>query len=93
MPNSFKQIGEIINDNAFEKVREVVSQNEVVEEFHKIFPEFKKIVLPKKVRNSILFLRVENSVWRSELNLQKAVIIKKVNKHFNKTVIKNIKFI
>jgi hypothetical protein len=93
MHSDFKQISDIINDSAFEKMRKVVSENEVVEEFYEIFPEFKKIAKPKKVGNGILFLRVENSVWRSELNLQKAIIIKKVNKHFNKTVIKNIKFI
>ncbi len=93
MPDNFKQIGDVFNEDAFNKIREVVSQNEVVEKFGEIFPEFKKIARAKKVRNGILFLRVENSVWRSELHLNKSIMIEKVNKHFEKKVISNIKFI
>ncbi len=93
MHSDFKQIGEIFNDDAFEKVREVVSQTEVVEKFVEIFPEFKKIAKAKKVRNGILFLRVENSVWRNELHLNKAIMIERINKYVNKKVINNIKFI
>ncbi len=93
MPDDFKQIGDVFNEDAFNKIREVVSQNEVVEKFGEIFPEFKKIARAKKVRNGILFLRVENSVWRSELHLNKSIMIEKVNKHFEKKVISNIKFI
>jgi len=93
MPDDFKQIGEVFNEDAFNKIREVVSQSEVVEKFEKIFPEFKKIAIAKKVRNGILFLRVENAVWRSELHLNKSLMIEKINAHFDKKVVNNIKFI
>ena len=93
MPDDFKQIGDVFNEDAFNKIREIVSQNEVVEKFEEIFPEFKKIAHAKKVRNGILFLRVENSVWRSELHLNKSIMIEKINNHFEKRVINNIKFI
>src|SRR3989339_886229 len=65
----------------------------VVDEFEKIFPELKQIATAVKLEKQVLFLRVENSVWKSELNFQKTLLIEKINKHFNEVVIKSLKFL
>jgi hypothetical protein len=93
-PSSFKNITDVIEkEKEFENLREKLRDYSVVEEFEKIFPELKIIVKAVKVNKSILFLKVENSVWKSELNLNKSILVEKVNKYFNETVIKSIKFL
>lgn len=91
---SFRSINEIIDsEKEFEKLREVLKNYNIVEEFERIFPELSNIATAKKAEKQILYLRVENSVWKSELNLQKNILINKINKYFGKEVIKGIKFI
>lgn len=94
MMSSYKSLSEILEkEKPFEKFKTAIDGYSVVEEFHKIFPELKKVVTAKKFESNILFIHVENSVWRSELNLHKEKIISKINKFFGKSIIKNIKFI
>jgi hypothetical protein len=91
---SFKSIEEIIKqEEAFAGLRQTVKKYDVVEEFEKIFPELSVIAKAIKMEKQILFLRVENAVWKSELNFQKKVLIYKINKHFGEEVVKSIKFI
>ncbi|MCX7798221.1 MAG: DUF721 domain-containing protein [Melioribacter sp.] len=91
---SFKSISEVIQtEKEFCKIREIAEEYEVVEEFENIFPELKEIAKAKKIDKQILFLKVENSVWKSELNLQKRILVEKVNRYFGKEIIKNIKFL
>jgi hypothetical protein len=93
MPDSFKKLGEVLlKDKAFSKFRASVKENEVVLEFENIFPDLSKTVKANNVNKGILFLIVENSVLRSELYLQKSLIIEKVNKYFNQKVIVDVKF-
>lgn len=92
--SSFRSITEVIEkEKEFEKLRESLNNYNVVDEFEKIFPELKIIAKAVKLEKQILFLKVENSVWKSELNFQKTILIEKVNKYFNETVIKSIKFL
>ena len=94
MPKEFKSITEVISkEKAFEKIRQVTEEYDIIEEFNKIFPELKQVAKAIRVENKTLFLRVENSVWRSELNLKKNLITDKVNKHYSKKVLKAIKFV
>lgn len=94
MHSKFKSISDIIGEEkAFEGVRQAAEHYGVVDSFEKIFPDLKIVATAVKVDKNILFLRVENSVWRSELNFRKSLLVEKINKYFNKTVIKNIKFI
>ncbi|MEG8946687.1 DUF721 domain-containing protein [Rosettibacter firmus] len=91
---SFKSISDIIQtEKEFEKIREIAENYNVVEEFDNIFPELKEIAKAKKVDKQTLYLKVENAVWKSELNFQKKVLINKINKFFGKEVIKTIKFL
>ena len=46
-----------------------------------------------KVDKKTLFLKVENSVWRSELKFSESIIVEKINKFFNEERIKFIKFL
>lgn len=47
---------------------------------------------PVKVRDSILFVRVENASWRNELFFMKRKIIEEVNQSVKGNVIKDIVF-
>lgn len=92
--NDYKSLSEILNkERVFENFRNSVEGYTVVDEFHKVFPELKNVATAKKFEGNILFIRAENSVWRSELNLHKEIMISKINKLLGKEIIKNIKFI
>jgi len=47
---------------------------------------------PLKVRDSILFVRVENASWRNELFFMKRKIIEELNRSVKGNVIKDIVF-
>lgn len=92
--SSFRSIDEILDkENEFEKLRESLKNYNIADEFEKIFPELKVIAKAIKVEKQVLFLKVENSVWKSELNFQKTLLMEKVNRYFNDVVIKSIKFL
>jgi len=92
--NNFKSLIEIIEtDREFEKLKESLKRFDVVNEFENIFPELTLIAKAIKVDKQTLFLKVDNSVWKSELNLQKNILIKKINNYFKEEIIKTIKFL
>lgn len=92
--NSFKKVDEVINvEKDFWLLRETANNFRVVEDFSKIFPELDIIVKAIKVEKKVLFLKTENSVWKSELNFQKNALIEKINIYFNQQIIKYIKFL
>ena len=92
--SGFKSISEVIeSEKDFLSLRESMKNFDVTSEFEKIFPELKIIAQAVKVDKKVLFLKVENSVWKSELNFQKKLIVEKINKHFKIEVIKSIKFL
>ena len=93
MPKEIRSLSEVLKkEKAFEKIRNTASDYDVIEKFGVIFPELKKFVVPVKVSKNFLYLKVENSVWKSELNFQKEAITNKINKYFKREVIKSIKF-
>jgi len=94
MREKYKSIPDVIKkEQAFEAIRNKALEYDITSEFKQIFPELKSIAKAVKVDTKVLFLRVDNSVWRSELNFKRNLIIEKVNKHFNGKVIKYIKFV
>jgi hypothetical protein len=88
-----KSISQIIAQEEFKDIREIAESYNVIEEFYTIFPELKKIATPKKVEDRVLFIKVENSVWKSELFLYRKQITEKINRFFNKQILKTIKLI
>lgn len=91
--NTFKSFAEVFEkDSEFEKLRHAVEEYSIVEKFNEIFPDLKGVAKPVKAEKAILFLRVENSVWRSELNIRRSLMIDKINKYFNKKIVTSIKF-
>ncbi len=91
---NIKSINEVLEgEKEFENLRATIKNYDVVENFKYIFPELAKIAEAVKLDRKTLFLRVENSVWKSELNFQKNALIEKINKHFKEEVIKTIKFL
>jgi hypothetical protein len=93
MPSGFKSIKEIYNtDPGLKKIRSVVDENDVINDFEKIFPEFIKVVKAKKVVKKIITLRVENAAWRNELKFKEKEIIEKINSFYNEERIKEIRF-
>ena len=51
------------------------------------------VTCPEKVESGTLFVKVETSVWRQELHMQKEKIIKKINKKIGTKAIRDIRFI
>ena len=93
MLNDFKSLPDIIGkDKAFEKVRIAAKEYDVLEKFLEIFPDLKKVAEAIKIEKGVLFLRVENSVWRSELKFRQTSLIEKINKKFKETIVKSIRF-
>lgn len=91
---NIKSLTEVIEkEKDFANLRSTIKEYDVVEKFKIIFPELSKIAEAVKLEKKTLFLRVENSVWKSELNFQKNALMEKINKHFNEQVIKAIKFL
>jgi len=99
MPNNFRNktfrsISDVLyNDKDFRKMVVKAKEEEIVIRFSEIFPELEKIATAVKFNRKILFLRVENSVWRSELNLKQTAMISKIKSNFNNIAIDKIKFI
>ena len=93
MPDNFKSLTEIIeNEKAFSKFKKSVREQDVLIEFFNIFPNLKNTVIVSHINNGILFLSVENSVLRNEINLNRKLFLEKINKHFKSDIIKDIKF-
>ncbi len=93
MPD-FRSIEEIFKtETGLSNVRTFVKQADVILMFPKIFPELKQLVNAVKLEKQVLFLRVENSVWRSELKFRQKLIIERINNHCGENVVKSIKFI
>ncbi|MBU2491044.1 MAG: DUF721 domain-containing protein [Bacteroidetes bacterium] len=94
MPDDFKSLPEILGkEKAFENVRKAAKEYDILEKFLEIFPELKKVAEAVKIERGVLFLRVKNSVWRSELKFRQENLIEKINKKFNEKIIKSIRFI
>jgi hypothetical protein len=94
MPDGFRSIEEIFeNEPGLNHIRNSVKQNDVIDYFVKIFPDLSRVAKAVKAEKNILFLRVENSVWRSELRLKEKLLIENINKFFKEERIKGIKFI
>ena len=93
MPDGFKSIKDVFNtDPALKNIRKVIIENDVVNDFEKIFPEFCKVAKAKSIQGSILTLRVENAAWRSELKFKEKEIIEKINSYYGQSRINQIKF-
>ena len=93
MPDGFKSIKDVFNsDPALKKIRAVINENDVVNDFEKIFPEFKKVAKAKKTQNSVITLKVENAAWRNELKFKEKEIIEKINSYYGEERITKIIF-
>jgi hypothetical protein len=94
MPDNFRSISDVLHkEKEFSRIVAKAKEEEIVTKFKEIFPELNKIAKAIKFNRKVLYLRVENSVWRSELNLKQSAIISKIEKQFNNTVVDRIKFI
>lgn len=94
MPDNFRSISDVLfKEREFSKIVAKAKEEEIVTKFSEIFPELNAIAKAIKFNRNILFLRVENSVWRSELNLKQQAMISKIKKQFSNIHIEKIKFI
>ena len=94
MDKDFVKLSEIINTKPeFEGLRKRLKETEVVDGFLEIFPDLGKIAKALKVDKKTLFLKVENSVWRSELKFSESVIVEKINSFFKEERIRYLKFL
>jgi uncharacterized FlgJ-related protein len=94
MPKDFKSIAEVFEQEPeLSRIRTSVKQYDVVDSFSRLFPELAQIATAVKADKNILLLRVENSVWRSELRLNEKSIVEIINKYFKEERIKGVRFI
>ncbi len=94
MSHKIKSIGDTLkNEKEFKLFTQKAKEQTVLQKFTEIFPKLEKLVKAKRVENGILFLKVENSVLRSELNLNKKKTIEVINKNIGEKIIKDIKFV
>ncbi|MDR3667434.1 MAG: DUF721 domain-containing protein [Ignavibacteriaceae bacterium] len=93
MANNFVKLSDIINTRTeFEGLKNKIKETEVVDVFLEIFPDLGKVAKVLKFDKKTLFLKVENSVWRSELKFSESVIKEKLNTFFKEERVKFIKF-
>ena len=52
-----------------------------------------KVAVPVKNKNGVLLVKVEDAIWRFELNRRKIELVKKINEKLNKNEVKEIVFI
>ena len=94
MGSGFKSLGEVFKrEQSFKRLREIIKSTDVVSDFHNIFPDFKKVVIPKRVDKKVLVLKVENPAWRNELKFKEAELIEKINNFFKEERITQIRFV
>ena len=94
MPDGFHRISEIFDkEPGLSRIRQVIEQSDIVNNFGKIFPELIKIAEAVKVERKCLFLRVPNSTWRSELKFREGQITKKINNYYKEERINQVRFI
>ncbi len=61
--------------------------------WHKVVgKEIARHTEPFRVSNGVIFVRVDEDVWRKELQYMKMDIIQKLNKELKKEVVRDIKF-
>jgi hypothetical protein len=93
MYDDFKSIKEVFNNHPeLKKIKTIVEENDIVNDFETIFPDLKKVVKPQKVERGILTLKVENAAWRSELKFKETEIINKINSFYKEERVNKIKF-
>ena len=93
MDKGFMKLSDIINNEpGLKGFRNTMKDIEVLDSFNELFPDLKKVAKASKVERKTLFLKVENSVWRSELKFRESVIIDKINSFFGEERIKYVKF-
>lgn len=52
-----------------------------------------KVAVPVKNKKGVLFVKVEDAVWRFELTRRKEEILNRINQKLNKSTLKDIVFI
>ena len=94
MPNSFKSLADAFStEPAFDGLRKIIKESDVVSEFDKIFPDLVKVASAVKVEKRVLSLKVENPTWRNELKFREKLIVDKVNNYFKEVRINKIRFV
>lgn len=87
-----KSLSEVLGEEGFQRFRKSAGEYAVVEKFSEIFPDLSNIVKPQKIEKNILFLKVENSVWRNELRFKQEIMKERINKYFKEKIVKSIRF-
>lgn len=95
MSKKAKPLGDIIsNEPGLNNFRKAIKEQDVISKFGEIFPAFSEVAIPLKLVNGQLLIKVENSVWRSELNLKRELLKTKINTFFEEEgLVKSIRFI
>lgn len=92
MSKGIKSLKDIFDNEEFSNFRKTVKENDVIVKFNDIFPKLENTVTPSNVHKGVLYIVVDNSVLRTELHMNKKLMIEKINNHFNQQIIVDVKF-
>lgn len=73
-------------------IKEALKTSNIIIKFPEAIPELKDIAFARRFKDGILFLYVESSIWRNEINMNAEDIILRINIFLNDMRIKKIKF-
>lgn len=95
MPAEPKSISEAMKDAAsYLKITDKIERGELLSIFNDIVgPHIAKFTRIKSITNKILFIEIESSSWRNELFMLREEIKNKINNHFGKELINEIRIL
>lgn len=69
-------------------------QRALVEKYwHEIVGEAaRKHSRPQRIRDNVLYVSVDSSVWNQALFMEKRTVINKINQHFPRSIVQDVKF-
>jgi|WetSurMetagenome_2_1015567.scaffolds.fasta_scaffold757062_2 predicted nucleic acid-binding Zn ribbon protein len=94
MNNDFKSLAQSI-DILIDKLgfQQKVKEQKVIQEWTTIAgAQIGKIAKPEKIVDQVLYLRVANMSWRTELMFQKQTILKQIEIRIGKNIVKDLRF-
>lgn len=94
MVEGFKSIGQVISDDSsFDKLRSVVKDSYATAVFNEIFSKSAGFIEAVSCDNGVLTVKVDSSVFKTELKVKQSEIINEINKKLSDDIVKSLKVI
>ncbi len=85
-----RSLDELIDKLGFQNK---LKEQTVIREWSSIVgPQIGRIARPEKIFDRVLYLRVANMSWRTELTFQKQTILQQIEKRIGKNIVSDLRF-